>query len=149
MSDGQQAVRAWVYTTLTGDATLTGLLGGSGRVYERHAVPASASTYVMFEIQMPDYVRVVRRGQGKIMTTGEMVVRAVGPAVRQGAVSFTTLESIIQRCEALLDGAAPSTNAYGSVLACQAQNPLPPSTSPIEGGLWVPEVGTVYEVACQ
>lgn len=142
-------MQAWVYTTLAGDATLTTLLGGSGRVYERHAVPASASTYVLFEIQMPEYVRVVRRGQGRIMTSGELVVRAVGPAVRPGAVSFTAIESIIQRCETLLDGPAPSTNSYGSVLACQALMPLPPTTTPIEGGLLVPEVGTVYEVACQ
>lgn len=105
---------AWLYSKLSGDATLTGLVGG--RIYG-HIAPQEASyPLVLFALQTADDVQTL--GPHRIMSNMLYVVRVVGEASSFGA----PLSSVADRIDAVLQ-AASGTAGAGRVLACVRENP--------------------------
>lgn len=101
---------AWLYSTLTGDATLQALVGT--RVY-RDVAPAAASyPLVVFSLQAGTDLMVV--GATRVWSNLVCVVRAVGLAQ-----TYATLQQIASRIDELLHAAVGT-----DVLMCVREVPI-------------------------
>lgn len=107
-------VDQWLYERLSGDSTLSGLVGG--RIYSYLAPQDAALPFVVFSHQAGHDVRGV--GPARIMTSLVYQVKAVG----QGH-SFQQLKAIADRLDALLQGASGSV-VDGTVLMCVREQPV-------------------------
>ncbi|HPD40012.1 MAG TPA: DUF3168 domain-containing protein [Anaerolineae bacterium] len=113
MSEPMTAER-WLYTLLSGDATLQGLIGD--RVYSGEAPTTAAYPLVLIVFQGGHDVLGV--GPARIMAQCRYLVKAVG-----ATPSYAALEPIASRIDALLQGASGSVTS-GLVLACVREAPV-------------------------
>lgn len=137
--------KAWLYATLTGDATLTALLGAATAIYDRKAgVPQGAPTpHIVYELTMAEDVLGVA-GEA-IMVHSDATVLAVGADGPRGQLSYTALRAIAARIQTLLHRAAPTTNAHGTMSSCVREMPLEDS-EPGPGENLTPYAGGVYRI---
>lgn len=107
-------VDQWLYERLSGDTTLSNLVGG--RIYSYLAPQDAVLPFVLFSHQAGHDVRGV--GPARIMTSLVYQVKAVG----QGH-SFGPLKAIADRLDTLLQGASGSV-VDGTVLMCVREQPV-------------------------
>lgn len=103
-------VEEWIYTTLTGDATLAGLVGT--RVYAGMAPQGATMPYVVFA--MANNHDVMGLGGTRIMTDFTYRVEVVGRTD-----SYSTISPIADGIDTLLHKASGAAGEDGYVLACQ------------------------------
>lgn len=108
-------VDAWLYATLSADATLTGLVGT--RIYLDQAPEGASFPFVVFQLQAAERDLVVIGG-GRVWSSGLWLVRGVDKAT-----SFTTLKSIEARIDALLHAKSGSVTG-GTVYECVREEPF-------------------------
>jgi len=132
----------WVYGLLSGDTTLTAMLGkhpdSNECIYDALAPSGAVLPYVVFQVQTtsPDTVVV---GNIRIAANVAYAVRAIG------GVGFATVRPIAAQIDALLHGAR-GVSANGVILACYRERPLklPPEIGP--GGVVYYHQGGIYRV---
>lgn len=107
-------VEEWLYTLLSGDATLSAIVGS--RVYGYVAPAGTTSPWVVFNYQSGHDVRGM--GPARIMVSAQYQVKAVGQYD-----GFGMLKSVADRIDALMQGASGSV-VDGQVLACVRQSPV-------------------------
>lgn len=109
------AADGWLYSVLSGDATLAGLV--STRVYGHIAPQEAAFPLVLFALQSSSDVQIL--GPNRIMTNMHYVVRGV----TEGGSFGGTLKTMAERIDAVLQ-AASGTVAAGQVFACVREQPF-------------------------
>lgn len=108
-------VAGWLYATLSGDATITGLVGTD--VHEDIAPDDAGDPHIVFTCLAPNDVR-TGAGAYQIMTTGLWLVRA---AV-EGESYRGDIATLAARIDVLLDRKA-ATVTGGAVLSCVRERP--------------------------
>jgi hypothetical protein len=97
----------WIFNTLSGDATLKGLVGD--RIFNTEAPQTAAFPFVIYQnMSAMDYAAV---GAVRIWTNQVFMVKVVGDTV-----DYSTLKTIVARIDALLHRSSGST-ADGTVWA--------------------------------
>lgn len=110
--DSNLAVR-WVYGKLAGDATLTGLLGASGRVY-RGLGPGEGYPYIVVGIQsVGEREGAVRSGPNTHSATPLQIRTSVWDTD-----NFDRIEQIAARIDVLLDGQTHQAVTGGEMIVC-------------------------------
>lgn len=114
--EGISVVR-WVWTTLTTDPTLQGLLGGTqasaeARVWEGVAPEGTGTPWVVFTVVEPRDVKVV--GLAQVFAMVQVQVKVVGKAT-----SYGPLLPVYQRVHELLDGKTNQVVVDGVVLTSE------------------------------
>lgn len=107
-------IEQWLYTLLSGDATLTALVGA--RIYAYVAAQGAAMPFVVFNLQ--DGSDVMGVGTARIMFDGLYQVKGINEAS-----SFASLKPIADRIDTLLQGNSGSV-LDGAILACTREQPL-------------------------
>jgi hypothetical protein len=134
------AAETWLYATLTGDATLTGLVGA--RVYNTRRPADGAMPCVVFQLQASGDVMVV--GAVRVWSRLTYVVRGIAEPVPPSYEG--TLKSIAGRIDALLHGKSGS-NGAGTVWSCVRVRPFQMAETPPQlGGREFRHLGGVYEI---
>lgn len=130
-------VDRWLYSTITGDATLGPLVGT--RVYVDIA-PQSAS-YPLIILIPPALDQTVRpAGPGIVMHTGQWAVKAVGPD------TFEALEAIVRRLHEILHSASGSVSS-GTVIGAVVEGRIR-YTETVEGQIYR-HLGIILKVHSQ
>lgn len=132
----------WLYGLLSGDTTLTAMLGkhpdSNECIYDALAPSGAVLPYVVFQVQAtsPDTIAV---GNIRIAANVVYAVRAIG------GVGFATVRPIAAQIDHLLHGAR-GVSANGVVLSCHRERPLklPPEIGP--GGVAYYHQGGIYRV---
>jgi hypothetical protein len=108
-------VNAWLYSVLSGDPALQGLIGN--RIYEQPAPEEAEYPMIVFQAQAPADVNSL---QGyRVMSGGVWLVRAVGECT-----SYEPLREIADRIDALLHKASGEAPGMGTVLSCVREAPF-------------------------
>ncbi|MBI4496313.1 MAG: DUF3168 domain-containing protein [Chloroflexi bacterium] len=131
-------IDAWLYSVLSGDATLVSALGGT-KVYSDLAPQDAALPYVVFGQQAPHDVMGV--GTARIMVTNVYQVKVVG----QGG-SYQPLQAAADQVDALLH-AASGTASGGTVLACVRDAVI--RYTETDDGVQYRHVGGLYRITAQ
>lgn len=140
MAQGQevQAAQEWLYTTLSGDAQLTAVVGD--RIYPRRAPQNTAYPYVFFQLQ------------SGLDTNAANAVRIWTDClfsvfvVTKGS-SSEPIEPALKRIDALLHKASPTTNDRGEIFDCVRENAL--ELNPVVNGIEYLQIGGVYRIHVQ
>lgn len=127
----------WLYTVLSGDTTLSSLVGG--RIYSYLAPQDAVLPFVVYSHQAGHDVRGV--GPTRIMTSLVYQVKAVG----QGG-SFQPLKAIADRLDVLLQGASGSV-VDGTVLMCVREQPV--EYVEVENGVQYRHLGGLWRIIAQ
>lgn len=130
-------VDQWLYETLSGDPTLSALVGG--RIYSYLAPPTAALPFVLFAHQAGRDVRIV--GGRRVLVDMVYQVKAVG-----SGGSFQPLKSIADRLDALLQGASGSV-VDGVVYMCVREQPL--AYVEVEKGVEYRHLGGFWRIIAQ
>lgn len=130
-------VDQWLYERLSGDTTLSNLVGG--RIYAYLAPQDATLPFVLYSHQAGHDVRGV--GPARIMTSLVYQVKAVG----QGG-SFGPLKAIADRLDTLLQGASGSV-VDGTVLMCVREQPI--EYVEIEDGVQYRHLGGLWRIIAQ
>jgi len=130
-------VETWLYSVLSDDITLTGLVGS--RIYG-YVAPRTA-TYPLVIYQYQGGRDVAGVGATRILTNGVWLVKGV-----DHETSLTTLKAIEGRIDALLHKASGSV-ADGQVLACVREEPF--SLVEVIDGEQYRHLGGMYRVLVQ
>jgi hypothetical protein len=128
------AAETWLYSKLSADATLLGLV--STRIYGYVAPPQTTYPLVIYQYQAGHDVGGV--SAVRIMSQEVYVVKAVGRDT-----SFSTLKPIAKRIDELLHRASGST-ADGQVLACVREQPF--RMVEVEDGIEYRYLGGIYRI---
>lgn len=128
----------WLHTTLSGDATLAGLVGT--RIYDTIAPQNASVPLVVFQHQGSRDVRGATQAT-RVGTTGLWLVKAIA----QGQ-SFAPLETIEARIDALLHAASGSA-ASGTVIACTREAPF--TLKEEVDGVFFTHLGGLYRLFIQ
>lgn len=109
---------SWLQSTLSGDATITSLVGS--RIYSWDVPIGTSSPYITFHPQSPgiDVRASGRLGSGRIMTTPLYLIRAIG-----SVNDWATLKPIALRIDQLLEGTTNAT-VNGNHIAVQRESPF-------------------------
>lgn len=142
MIDELSIIDNWLYTTLTGDETLTGLVGT--RVFDS-LIPKQDDgepqpmPYIVFNLQAPGN-DVIAVGNYRIYSHALYTVRAVNVGSGYGVV-----RSIVAGIDAALHNQRTTTE-YGIVLNCHRERPLklPPEQGAGEIIYW--SAGGIYRI---
>lgn len=137
MSNEVVYVDKWLYGVLSGDATLTGLVGA--RIHAYQAPEGTAFPFVLYSFQGGADVAVV--GGIRIFNRGVYQVKAVGKGDTMGA-----LQSIADRIDTLLQGASGSVTG-GIILACVREQPL--AYAEIDNRIQYRHLGGLYRILVQ
>lgn len=130
-------VDRWLFETLTGDATLFGMVGSRWYV---DIAPQSA-IYPLGILIPPALDATIRpAGPGIVMHTGQWAVKAVGPD------SFEALEPIIKRSHELLHSAS-GTVSSGTVIGAVVEGRIR-YTETVEGQIFR-HLGLILKVHSQ
>ena len=133
-------IDAAIYSTLSGDATLSAL--ATGGVWRAVAPEGTAGCYIVFQlISSPEDIRVL--GTGASIQRYRYQVKAI----MQGT-SAVTPRSAISRVEVILDDAALSLTPQ-SLLVCRRSGSLPDMVEPLENEIIYQHVGAEYVVEVQ
>lgn len=108
-------VDQWLTDTLTGDATLTGLVGG--RIY--NVLPPLGATYPFVVFNWQGGNDVIGVGTARIMINGLYQIKVIG----QAHSGMAPIVAIADRVDTLLQGAAGSV-VDGAILACLREQPI-------------------------
>jgi hypothetical protein len=127
------AADKWLYTVLSGDAQLVGLI--NGRVFDTLAPESAAFPYVVFQYQGGHDVR--GNGPTRVMTNSLYLVKAVG---RGG--SYASLWPIANRLDELLH-AQHGANADGQAWAVREQ---PFKLLEVDNGVQYRHLGGLYRI---
>lgn len=130
-------VETWLYSVLSNDVTLSGLVGG--RIYGYVAPEGATFPLVIYQFQGGRDVAGV--GATRIMTSGVWVVKGV-----DCETSFTALKAIADRIDALLHKSSGSV-ADGQVLACVREEPF--SLVEVIDSVQYRHLGGMYRVLVQ
>lgn len=130
-------VLKWIYTTLSGDATLAGLV--SGRIYDGLAPQGSLFPFVVFNHQGGADLRGV--GTARAFNNSLYQVKAV---IDKG--SFVTIATIADRIDTLLHG-VNGTADNGVILGCVREQPL--MLIEQENGVQYRHAGGIYRIYAQ
>ena len=130
-------VDQWLYQLLSGDSTLSGLVGG--RIYGYLAPQDAALPHVVYSHQAGHDVRGV--GPVRIMVSLVYQVKAVG----QGG-SFAGLKAIADRLDQLLQGASGSV-VDGRVLMCVREQPV--EYVEVDSGVQYRHLGGLWRIIAQ
>jgi hypothetical protein len=108
MADETFEIDSWIYSTLSSDATIQGLV--STRIYEGFAPQGAAVPSIIFQEQEP--FRDIRAiGAIRIMVNGVYLIKAVTTA------NAASLKPILNRIDTLFD-AKSSVNPNITILSC-------------------------------
>lgn len=137
MTDELSIIDNWLYTTLTGDETLTEMVGT--RVFDSLAPLGTPTPYIVFNLQAPGN-DVIAVGNYRIYSHALYTVRAVGVGSGYGVV-----RAIVAQIDAVLHGKRATTD-YGIVLNCHRERPLklPPEQGAGEIIYW--SAGGIYRI---
>lgn len=131
-------VESWLYSRLSGDATLVSKVGT--RIYA-YVAPATADTpFVVFTAQSPGF-DVMGVGTARVMLNCLYQVKVV---VQDG--SFNGAKDAADRIDALLHGAT-GTPAGGQVLGCVREGPL--AYAEVSDGIEYRHLGGLYRIWVQ
>jgi hypothetical protein len=130
-------VDRWLYGLLTGDPTLTGLVGG--RVYGYVAPDDAALPFVVYSHQGGSDVR--GNGPTRFMVSLLYQVKVVG-----AGASFQPLKPIADRLDELLQGAS-GTVSDGRVLACVREQPV--AYTEVDNGVVYRHAGGLWRIHAQ
>ena len=120
-------IRAWIYTTLTGDATLAGLIGA--RAYHGVAPAGAQYPFVVFQM-LSGGNDLIALGAIRIWAAPLFLIKAVCKGSSSGPV-----EPVANRIDQLLH-AKSGTVANGAIWECVRERPFDLPTN---------EDGTVYQ----
>lgn len=127
----------WLYTLLSADTELNAVV--DDRVYGYVAPQGAAMPFVLFAYQGGRDVRGV--GPSRIMASALYQVKVVG----EGA-SFSGLEAIADRLDALLQGASGSVTD-GAVLMCVREQPI--VYVEVDNGVQYRHLGGLWRIIAQ
>lgn len=128
------ASESWLYARLSGDATLTALVGG--RIYDSLAGRSTAYPLVTFQFQGGRDVL----GVSAQMLMGQEVYQV---AATGRATTYTALKPIARRIHDLLHGRRGRT-ADGLIYACVREQPL--KLVYVEDGIQYCRLGGLYRL---
>ncbi|MDE2100089.1 MAG: hypothetical protein KGL39_22735 [Patescibacteria group bacterium] len=118
----------WLYSTLSGDATMQGLIGNPARVYSGLAPEGSAFPYIVLRfLAGPDTVAV---GGVRIMTNPVYLVMGIDKSS-----SFATLASINAQIETLIGNQTGATSDT-TILSCVREQPYERADSDSAGNVY-------------
>lgn len=107
----------WLYSVLSGDSTLTALLGdGAQGIWRAYAPPSTVPPYVIMSYQSGSDV--ITMNAFRLMVSGLYQVKIVGPAA-----NMTPLAQGAERIDQLL-GLTSGTPTGAVVLACYREQPI-------------------------
>lgn len=131
----------WIYSTLSGDATLTALACGN-RIYDDQVPQSAAFPYVQVRnLALRDHQTM---NATLFMGSADFLVVAVGRGTASGSiVDTTTLEAVASRCQALLHRANGNASR-GIVYFCARERPFLAQYD--RNGIVYREVGGIYRV---
>lgn len=127
----------WLYTVLSGDATITGLVGS--RIYDGLAPQGAALPFVVFNFQGGVDLRGV--GTVRVFNSGLYQVKAIC----QGE-SYAPAAAIADRIDELIHGNRGSVSD-GSVVDCVREQPL--TLIEQQNGVQYRHVGGLYRIIVQ
>lgn len=130
-------VEQWLYTTLTGDATLAAAV--STRCYGYIAPQNAIYPLLLFSMQAGTDVMGV--GTARVMLTCLYQVKVIG-----ATNSFAALKPLADRIDAVLQGATGSV-VDGAILACTREEPL--SYVDVSGETQYRHLGGLYRIIAQ
>lgn len=145
MTQGLESTAAvqWVYSTLAGDATLAGYLGGlvAPRIFDGVAPLGTITPWVTYQMLSSVDTDSVG-GQGRVMSNMLWMILVAGEGT-----SYQVLDAPKARMDVLLHGARNVTNASGTVLACRRVQPIRQMF--VEEGVQYRRVGGIYRIQAQ
>lgn len=142
MSSELDLVAGWLYSTLTADPVIAGIIA-AGDVHEDVAPDDAGDPHIVFACLAPNDVR-TGAGAYQVMTTGLWLVRAV----TEGESYRGDLATLATRIDVLLDRkAAPVTG--GAVLSCVRERPHRMAERDAETGKQWRHLGGEYRIEAQ
>jgi hypothetical protein len=138
--DETVVAETWLYSVLTTDATLTGLIGVGEKVHAFVAPKGTPPPFVVYQYQGGNDVRGV--GPVRIMTGLLYVVKAV-----TRSKSFSDLKPIAERINVLLH-AQHGEAAGGRVVSCVREQPFK-LVETSDGGVPFRHLGGIYRINAQ
>lgn len=130
-------IEQWLYSTLTGDATLAAAIGT--RCYGYLAPQAAAYPLLLFNMMDGDDVMGV--GTERVMFQGLYQVKVIGQTSAFGAI-----KAIADRIDVVLQGATGSV-ADGEILACTRERPV--TYVEVSGETQYRHLGGIYRIIAQ
>ncbi len=127
----------WLYTVLSGDATLQGLV--DTRIYRRLAPEGATMPFVIFQYQGGSDLTAL--GPYRILSSLVCVVKAVGTVATYG-----TLKQIADRVDTLLQ-AGSGVTLDGRVLSCVREIPI--DYEELDAGVRYQHLGGQYRLLVQ
>lgn len=136
---------AWLYATLAGDPTLTGLACGN-RIYD-DSVPQTA-TFPFVQIRYLLGADTQTMNANIVMNRPEYLIVVVDRADQaSGVVNMTVLETVYARIQALLHRASGSAAGRGTVYFCARERAF--RNRYLQNGVEYREFGAIYRVWTQ
>lgn len=136
-----QIALSWLYTTLTGDATLTALLsGGAHGIWRAYAPPGTLPPYVIFGQQSGGNDTLTMNAV-RLLTNPLYQVKCVGPASNMQPIldAASEIDNLLKRTAGSATG--------GIVSVCYRESPLE-TDEIVDGELWS-NVGGLYRLQLQ
>jgi hypothetical protein len=128
----------WLYTTLSGDETLTDLISG---IYSYIAPDAAAYPFLVYKyLDGEDEPGV---GTARLFSRLEYAVVGV-----DSGESFSALDAIADQIDTLLHAKQGATPDGGLIVDCIRLRPLA-NVEVAEGGLQIRQLGGVYQIRVQ
>lgn len=138
MGDEASRVEQWLYSTLSGDAALTVLVGT--RIYSETAPPSTSSPLLVYSMQSAHDV--AGASAQRIMIDGLWLIKAV----TTGA-SYSPLTPIMDRVDALLHRSDGGT--AGTAIVFTSVREYPVRYHEITDGVGYRHLGGVYRIWAQ
>lgn len=136
--------RAWIFTTLANDPTLTPLIGAGqdARVYHGIAKPGAAFPYVVFQLLSPGN-DLLALGGIRIWADMLWLVKVITKSKSEDIPKTGSIEPIVDRIDALLH-AKSGTVTSGVIWECVRERPFELPT--VENGVGYVQMGAEWRI---
>lgn len=134
-------VAQWIYTRLTSDATIVGIVGT--RVYRDFAPQGAQFPCIVFQVQSSSDLNTA--GVNRIFTTHTIIVKAIGKGASYGG----DLATLALRADALLHNVNSGVTVGGTSGYCWAWRTRPFNLAEVSDGVQYRHIGGVYQAHAQ